>query len=174
MTKRFALLPLAILATIALLASVAGAATRTETMSTTRDPGIPTERIAHVDDAAAAQANEEANDNERANESADDPEDETASAGEPEDETGSAGGPHDQTTGARPGFGCGDENHEHSGPAGRTDASTPPGCAKAGGHESERPLGASGSARIGAATTSRVPQIATERSGGKAGGTSHR
>ncbi len=35
------------------------------------------------------------------------------------------------TAGTRPGFGCGDTNHEHSGPPGRPGATQPPGCAKA-------------------------------------------
>ena len=34
------------------------------------------------------------------------------------------------TPGTRPGFGCGDTNHEHSGPPGRTNPSFPPGCTK--------------------------------------------
>jgi hypothetical protein len=34
------------------------------------------------------------------------------------------------TAGTRPGFGCGDTNHAHSGPPGRPGASLPPGCAK--------------------------------------------
>jgi hypothetical protein len=34
------------------------------------------------------------------------------------------------TAGTRPGFGCGDKNHEHSGPPGRPGASLPPGCTK--------------------------------------------
>jgi|Tabmets5t2r1_1033131.scaffolds.fasta_scaffold05641_3 hypothetical protein len=29
----------------------------------------------------------------------------------------------------RPGWGCGDRNHVHTGPPGRPDASPPPGCA---------------------------------------------
>jgi hypothetical protein len=32
------------------------------------------------------------------------------------------------TVGMRPGWGCGDENHTHSGPPGRPDADPPPGC----------------------------------------------
>jgi len=35
------------------------------------------------------------------------------------------------TTGIKPGFGCGDDNHTHSGPPGRPGATPPPGCAKA-------------------------------------------
>lgn len=35
------------------------------------------------------------------------------------------------TSGTKPGFGCGDTNHEHSGPPGRPGATQPPGCAKA-------------------------------------------
>ena len=32
------------------------------------------------------------------------------------------------TVGVRPGWGCGDKNHTHSGPPGRPGASPPPGC----------------------------------------------
>lgn len=32
------------------------------------------------------------------------------------------------TVGTRPGWGCGDKNHTHSGPPGRPGASPPPGC----------------------------------------------
>jgi hypothetical protein len=35
------------------------------------------------------------------------------------------------TTGTKPGWGCGDTNHTHSGPPGRPGATPPPGCAKA-------------------------------------------
>jgi hypothetical protein len=35
------------------------------------------------------------------------------------------------TTGTKPGWGCGDTNHVHSGPPGRPGATPPPGCAKA-------------------------------------------
>jgi len=34
------------------------------------------------------------------------------------------------TVGVRPGWGCGDQNHTHSGPPGRPNAEPPPGCAK--------------------------------------------
>ena len=34
------------------------------------------------------------------------------------------------TSTTRPGFGCGDTNHTHSGPPGRPGASLPPGCTK--------------------------------------------
>jgi hypothetical protein len=34
------------------------------------------------------------------------------------------------TVGMRPGWGCGDKNHEHSGPPGRPNADRPPGCDK--------------------------------------------
>jgi len=34
------------------------------------------------------------------------------------------------TVGVRPGWGCGDDNHRHSGPPGRPNASPPPGCTK--------------------------------------------
>ncbi len=38
------------------------------------------------------------------------------------------------TTSTKPGWGCGDKNHEHSGPPGRPGATPPPGCDKAGGN----------------------------------------
>jgi hypothetical protein len=38
------------------------------------------------------------------------------------------------TTGTKPGWGCGDDNHTHSGPPGRPGATMPPGCAKAKSH----------------------------------------
>ena len=34
------------------------------------------------------------------------------------------------TAGEKPGFGCGDKNHTHSGPPGRPGATLPPGCTK--------------------------------------------
>jgi len=34
------------------------------------------------------------------------------------------------TVGVRPGWGCGDTNHTHSGPPGRPNATPPPGCTK--------------------------------------------
>jgi hypothetical protein len=36
----------------------------------------------------------------------------------------------DASSGARPGWGCGDTNHTHSGPPGRPDATPPPGCTR--------------------------------------------
>jgi hypothetical protein len=41
-----------------------------------------------------------------------------------------AAAPVDISGGARPGWGCGDTNHTHSGPPGRPDATPPPGCTK--------------------------------------------
>lgn len=37
---------------------------------------------------------------------------------------------HAGTIGTRPGWGCGDKNHAHSGPPGRPGATPPPGCSK--------------------------------------------
>ena len=34
------------------------------------------------------------------------------------------------STGTKPGFGCGDDNHTHTGPSGRPSATMPPGCTK--------------------------------------------
>ena len=42
-----------------------------------------------------------------------------------------AGGPTDKQYGdTRPGWGCGDKNHVHTGPPGRQYATPPPGCTK--------------------------------------------
>jgi len=43
-------------------------------------------------------------------------------AAAPKDSTGAAG--------TRPGWGCGDTNHTHSGPPGRPNATPPPGCTR--------------------------------------------
>jgi len=45
-----------------------------------------------------------------------------APAGAPKDSTGASG--------TRPGWGCGDTNHTHSGPPGRPNATPPPGCTR--------------------------------------------
>jgi len=45
-----------------------------------------------------------------------------APAAAPKDSTGAAG--------TRPGWGCGDKNHTHSGPPGRPNATPPPGCTR--------------------------------------------
>ena len=45
-----------------------------------------------------------------------------APAAAPKDSTGAAG--------TRPGWGCGDTNHTHSGPPGRPNATPPPGCTR--------------------------------------------
>jgi hypothetical protein len=41
-----------------------------------------------------------------------------------------AAAPVDASSGARPGWGCGDTKHTHSGPPGRPAATPPPGCAR--------------------------------------------
>ena len=46
----------------------------------------------------------------------------TLSRGQPTNET--------STSGARPGWGCGDTQHNHSGPPGRPDATPPRGCSR--------------------------------------------
>jgi hypothetical protein len=86
-----------------------------------------TEQANEPADETVGASHEEANENENAKDN----------ENEPEDQTKSAGGPKDETSGARPGFGCGDTNHEHSGPPGRPNASPPPGCAKASEHDTD-------------------------------------
>jgi hypothetical protein len=46
--------------------------------------------------------------------------------------TAGAGPPDRQYGDTRPGWGCGDTNHVHTGPPGRQDASPPPGCTNNG------------------------------------------
>ena|SRR5437762_7440546 len=125
-----------VLAVVVLLAQVAGAATRDDNASGTATASVsasatltvtaPTvslpEQASSVasekSEAGLANANESITTRGRAT---------TTTTNEVKSNT-PAGAPHDSTTGARPGWGCGDTNHTHSGPPGRPNATPPPNC----------------------------------------------
>jgi len=125
-----------VLAVIVLLAQIAGASTRDETTSlatsasvsvsadltgTAARASLPEQAssVASVASEKSANADEAITTRGRTTETAQN--EETVSA--------PAAAPTDSTTGARPGWGCGDTNHKHSGPPGRPGATPPPGCA---------------------------------------------
>src|SRR6266498_5890236 len=119
-----------ILTALALLGTAAGAANRGADLTTVDPEGIAATVIANVSTTTATeQANEQAT---QANESDEDQteadEDDDNPTISPSTQPNESG-----TTSTKPGWGCGDTNHEHSGPPGRPDASPPPGCDKAGG-----------------------------------------
>ncbi len=133
MNHRAIWLTAAVLAVIVLLAQIAGAATREETAFVATNATVSAELTRNVatvalHEQASSLAREKADkdatsDRERAET------DETttevavnARAAAPKD--GTAG------SGTRPGWGCGDAKHKHSGPSGRPDATPPPGCTK--------------------------------------------
>ena len=122
-----------VLAVIVLLAQIAGASTRDETTSlatsasasvsadltgTAARASLP-EQASSVASEKSANADEAITTRARTTETAQN--EVTVSA--------PAAAPTDSTTGARPGWGCGDTNHKHSGPPGRPGATPPPGCA---------------------------------------------
>ncbi len=125
-----------VLAVIVLLAQIAGASTRDETTSlatsasvsvsadltgTAARASLPEQAssVASVASEKSANADEAITTRARTTETAQN--EVTVSA--------PAAAPTDSTTGARPGWGCGDTNHKHSGPPGRPGATPPPGCA---------------------------------------------
>jgi len=131
MNQRGIWLTATVLAVVVLLAQVAGAATRDETASGTTSASVSVTGTAWTDSLAASVASEKsetglANANEsiairgRATTT-------TTTTNEVRANT-PAGAPQDSTTGARPGWGCGDTNHTHSGPPGRPGATPPPNC----------------------------------------------
>ena len=131
MNHRAIWLTAAVLAVVVLLAQVAGAATRempaslpasasvtSELTATTPTVTLPEQASSVATDKSAtgmATANE-------ANQT-------TTSTTAKVNKAPAAAAPVDASTGARPGWGCGDTNHTHSGPPGRPDATPPPGCA---------------------------------------------
>ena len=125
-----------VLAVIVLLAQIAGASTRDQTTSlatsasvsvsadltgTAARASLPEQAssVASVASEKSANADEAITTRARTTETAQN--EVTVSA--------PAAAPTDSTTGARPGWGCGDTNHKHSGPPGRPGATPPPGCA---------------------------------------------
>jgi len=134
MNHRGVWLTAAILAVIVVLAQVAGASTRDETASIDRSASVLTELTrttltASLPEQASANASEEsANGIATANEAITDRSRTTETTENEVAVNASAAAPKDSTTGARPGWGCGDTNHKHSGPPGRPGATPPPNC----------------------------------------------
>ena len=122
-----------VLAVIVLLAQIAGASTRDETTSLATSASVSVsadltgtaaraslpEQASSVASEKSANADEAITTRARTTETAEN--EVTVSA--------PAAAPTDSTTSARPGWGCGDTNHKHSGPPGRPGATPPPGCA---------------------------------------------
>src|SRR5947207_3136534 len=126
-----------VLAVVVLLAQIAGASTREEIASGATSASVTTElttttaaTVSLPDQASAVALESSAKGLANANESIAEREKTTASnevkvnspAAAPKDTTGASG--------TRPGWGCGDTNHTHSGPPGRPNATPPPGCTK--------------------------------------------
>ena len=125
----------AVLAVIVLLAQIAGASTRDVSVPLAANATVSTEltttttATVSLPEQASAVAQEHAtsglltaNANESINARAHTTNEVNANT--------PAAAPHDSTTGARPGWGCGDTNHTHSGPPGRPGATPPPGCTR--------------------------------------------
>jgi hypothetical protein len=121
-----------ILAVIVLMAQIAGASTRDGIAPTTASASVSadlTSAVATVslpEQASAVAEEKSANGLATANESITSRA--TTSATNNVRVNGPASAPQDNTTGARPGWGCGDTNHTHSGPPGRPGATPPPNC----------------------------------------------
>jgi hypothetical protein len=150
MNHRGVWLTAAVLAVIVLLAQVAGASTRNETASlatsvsaevtgTAATVSLPEQASSLAREKSAngiATANESITDaiadRARTTEKAEATEKTETTEDEMNDMPANppAKAPRDGTTGARPGWGCGDTNHKHSGHPGRHDATPPAGCVK--------------------------------------------
>jgi hypothetical protein len=136
MNHRGIWLTAAVLAVIVLLAQVAGASTRDGAVSLTNGASVSanvtatTPTVGLPEQASSAARDKSANGIATANEAISDRETKTTETTEVSD-SARAAAPRDSTTGAsgtRPGWGCGDTNHTHSGPPGRPGATPPPGC----------------------------------------------
>jgi len=123
----------AVLAVIVLLAQVAGASTSNETASLATSASISTDLAATAatvslpEQASSVARVKSANGIATANEAIADRETTETTTNEVT-VNAPAAAPKDSTTGARPGWGCGDTNHKHSGPPGRPGATPPPNC----------------------------------------------
>jgi hypothetical protein len=130
MNHRAIWLTAAVLAVVVLLAQVAGAATRempaslptTASVSALVTATTPT--VALPEQASSVATEKSAKGVEAANEAT------TTSTTAKVNKAPAAAAPVDASSGARPGWGCGDTNHTHSGPPGRPDATPPPGCTR--------------------------------------------
>jgi len=138
MNHRGAWLTATVLAVIVLLAQVAGASTSNESASLTTSASISGElsgtagAVTLSEQASATASEKSANGIATANEAIADRETAENETTETNEVTvnAPAAAPKDTTTGARPGWGCGDTNHKHSGPPGRPGATPPLGCTK--------------------------------------------
>jgi len=131
----------AVLAVIVLLAQIAGASTRNERASVATSATISAGltgtawTVSLAEQASSVARERSANGIATANESITNrgtTATETTTTDEEVAVNAAAHAPKDNTTGAsgtRPGWGCGDQNHKHSGPPGRPGATPPPGCA---------------------------------------------
>ena len=131
----------AVLAVIVLLAQVAGASTREASASLATSASVSAQltgtmpTVSLPDQASTTASEKSANGIATANEAITDRGRSTEKTEATENEVtvnAPAAAPKDNTTGAsgtRPGWGCGDTNHKHSGPPGRPNATPPPGCA---------------------------------------------
>ena len=130
MNHRAIWLTAAVLAVVVLLAQVAGAATREMPASLPTSASVSTEltattpTVALPDQASSVATEKSAKGVEAANETT------TTSTTAKVNKAPAAAAPVDASSGARPGWGCGDTNHTHSGPPGRPDATPPPGCTR--------------------------------------------
>ena len=133
----------AVLAVIVLLAQVAGASTRDETAALATSASVSAQltstaaTLSLPEQASSTASEKSANGMATANEAVANRETattETTEANETNEVTVNtpAAAPKDSTSaaGTRPGWGCGDTNHKHSGPPGRPNATPPPGCTK--------------------------------------------
>ena len=126
-----------VLAVIVLLAQIAGASTRDETTSPATSASVSvsadltgTAAKASLPEQASSVASEKSANGIATAEAAITTRGRTTETAENEVTLSApAAAPTDSTTGARPGWGCGDTNHKHSGPPGRPGATPPPGCA---------------------------------------------
>jgi len=135
MNGRAVWLMAAIAAVIILLAQVAGASTRNETASLATSASVSAElvgtaaRVTLPEQASSVAQVKSAKGIATANEAIADRETATNETTEVA-VSARAAAPKDSTSasGTRPGWGCGDTNHKHSGPPGRPTATPPPGC----------------------------------------------
>jgi hypothetical protein len=127
-----------VLAVVVLLAQIAGASTRHENASVATSATVAAGltgtawTVSLAEQASSVAREKSANGIATANESIADRETTTTETTEVSVDARAAA-PKDGTTGAsgtRPGWGCGDTNHKHSGPPGRPGATPPPGCTK--------------------------------------------
>ena len=135
MNGRAVWLMAAIAAVIILLAQVAGASTRNETASLATSASVSAEMVGTAatmtlpEQVSSVARVKSANGIATANEAIADRETPTNETTEVA-VSARAAAPKDSTSasGTRPGWGCGDTNHKHSGPPGRPTATPPPGC----------------------------------------------